>query len=128
MKTLLGFLLLSAGCLSAQQPKITDCFKVQSLIKMDDEHYWANWKNTCPYIIDSVYVLVGFEDRAKRPTGQGVLGLHYITPGTWRVTRLTTPPSVRNYEFVSVRKITTDSDEALHQPAFISSRTEALVQ
>src|SRR5262250_3074788 len=92
MKSLLGILLLvTEGIASAQQPKVADCFKIQSLIKMDEDHYWANWKNSCPYTIDSVYVMVGFMDKFKQLIGNGVMGLHYIAPGTWRVTRLSTP-------------------------------------
>jgi hypothetical protein len=113
MKCLIA-LLLAGSAAMAEQPKITECFKVQSLIKMDEDHYWAKWANRCPYMIDSVYVMVGFVDKAKRLVGNGVWGLHYITPGEGRVTRFSTPREVSNYESVSVRKITTDSDEALH--------------
>ena len=115
MKNLLGVFLLAAMGASAESPKVPECFKVNSLIKMDEDHYWANWTNSCPYTIESVYVMVGFVDKAKKTVGNGVWGLHYIAPGTWRVTRLSTPASVSDYEWVSIRKITTDSEEALHQ-------------
>jgi hypothetical protein len=60
-----------------------------------------------------VYVLVRFVDRSKRLVGNGVWGLHYIAPGQGRVTRFSTPPVVSDYESVSIRKITADSEEAL---------------
>jgi hypothetical protein len=115
MKRVLPFMFLLYGCCAwAQQPSVSECFKVHSLIKMDGDHYWAKWANACPYTIDSVYVLVGFMDKARKIVGNGVWGLHYITPGQGRVTRFSTPPNVSNYEIVNVRKITTDSEEALH--------------
>jgi len=115
MKKLVGMLVLSSLAAFAEQPKVTDCFKVNSLIRMDEDHYWANWTNSCPYTIESVYVMVGFVNKFKEMVGKGVWALHYIDPGVWRVTRLSTPPSVSDYVSVSIRKITTDSEEALHE-------------
>ena len=94
--------------------KVSECFKVNSLIKMDEDHYWANWTNSCPYTIDSVYVMVKFVDKARKTLGNGVWSLHFITPGTHRVIRFTAPLTVPGFESINVHKITTDSDEALH--------------
>lgn len=113
MRLLALFLAVSA-LLSAEKPEVSECFKVNSLIRMDVEHYWANWTNACSYTIDAVYVIVGFEDHARNSVGKGVWGLHYVTPGDHRVVRFSTPASVSDYSYVRVRKITTNSEEALH--------------
>jgi hypothetical protein len=80
---------------------------------MDEDHYWANWANACPYTIDSVYVLVRFSNRSRNQLGNGVWALHFVVPGTHQVMRLTAPRAVPDFDFVQVRKITTDSLEAL---------------
>ena len=114
MKHIAVFLLLAVTALAADKPKVTECFKIQSLTKTDNEHYWANWANTCPYTIDKIYVMIGFLDKFRKPLGDGVWGLHFILQGAHRVTRFSTPSGVSGFEFLSVRKVTTDSDEALH--------------
>jgi tetratricopeptide (TPR) repeat protein len=95
------------------QPKVAQCFKVYDLLKMDEDHYWANWANACPYTIDSVYVMVRFSDRSRTRLGNGVWALHFVTPGTHQVTRFTAPRGVPYFDFVQLHKITTDSLEAL---------------
>ena len=106
-------LVLGIPALAQEKPKVSECFKVHSLTRMDDEHYWADWTNACPYTIDSVYVMIGFADISRKPLGAGVWGLHFITQGAHRVIRFSTPSRVDGFEFVSVRKITTDAEEAL---------------
>jgi tetratricopeptide (TPR) repeat protein len=106
-------LAISMAVAASAQPKIADCFKVYDLIKMDEDHYWANWANGCPYTIDSVYVMVRFSDRSRTRLGNGVWALHFVTPGTHQVMRLTAPRSVPDFDFVRVHKITADSLEAL---------------
>jgi len=69
MKLALAILVLTLPALAAERPKVSDCFKVHSLTRMDDEHYWANWTNACPYTIDSVYVMIGFADKSRRLLG-----------------------------------------------------------
>jgi hypothetical protein len=120
MKRLLILLVLGLPALAEEQPKVPECFKVHSLTRMDAEHYWANWTNACPYTIDSVYVMVGFADKSRKPLGAGVWGLHFVTPGTHRVIRFSTPALVDEFEFVSIRKITTDAEEAL-RPVVLSA-------
>ncbi len=115
MKHLLTlFLLIGSAATATAGQKVSECFKVNSLIKMDDDHYWANWTNSCPYTIDSVYVMVKFADKARKILGNGVWSLHFITPGSHRVIRFTVPSSVPIFDSISVHKITTDSEEALH--------------
>ena len=93
-------------------PKVSDCFKVHDLLKMDEEHYWANWTNGCPYTIESVYVMVRFTDHNGAQVNDGVWAMYNVRPGAHRVNRFTAP---RTPEFhrVSVKRITTDSAEAL---------------
>jgi|SRR5438477_5398019 len=105
--------LLTVSALGAEKPAISQCFKVHSLTRTDGEHYWADWTNACPYTIDSVYVMIGFLDRFHKRLGEGVWGLHFITQGTHRVTRFSTPSGVGGFEFVDIRKVTTDFSEAL---------------
>jgi hypothetical protein len=116
MKHLVALMLLSSAVGCAEH-KLSECFKVRSMTKMDSEHYWASWTNTCPYTIDSVYVMIEFADRLKNPVGNGVWGLHFIQPGAHRVIRFTAPATSSEYHTIHVRKITADSEEALHDPA-----------
>jgi len=106
-------LVLAAAAVAAAQPKVENCFKVYALLKMDDDHYWADWSNACPYTIDSVYVMVKFADRSRNHLGNGVWALHFIEPGARRVTRLTAPRGVPSFDLVELHKITTDAMEAL---------------
>ncbi len=109
------FALLCGGAASAgdHPPTVPECFKVHRLLKTDATHYWADWTNTCPYTIDSVYVMVGFQDQSRRHLGDGVWPMYFVLPGVHRVTRFSVPVGVDGFEVISVRRITTDSAEAL---------------
>jgi hypothetical protein len=113
MKRALLFLWLAAAVTASEKPAITQCFKVHSLTRADEEHYWASWTNTCPYTIDSVYVMIGFRDKSRKWLGDGVWGLHFITQGAHRVTRFSVPRGVDGFESLDIRKVTTDFTEAL---------------
>lgn len=114
---LLPLLFLATGVVAcAQSPVVSRCFKVNALIKMDEDHYWADWTNSCPYTIDSVYVMVKFSDKSRHSVGDGVWSLHFIGPGTRRVMRLSAPGNVPLFQFVSVKKVTADLEEALREP------------
>ena len=118
MKRLLLLLLLlpiMGGLACAENPTVTNCFKVNALIKMDEDHYWADWTNACPFIIDSVYVEVGFLDHSHKQLGEGVWPMYFVLPGVHRVTRFSVPVGVSAYETVRVSRITTDSAEALRK-------------
>jgi hypothetical protein len=112
---LLMWTVLALNVRAEEKRQIPQCFKVQSLIRMDDDHYWANWTNACSYTVDSVYVSVEFSDEAKRPLGSGLLSMHFVTPGAHQVTRFSTPSGVSDFRFVKVRRITTSLDEALRE-------------
>lgn len=112
MKRILLLLSLTACLFAGDRPKVPDCFKIRALIRADADHYWADWTNTCPYTVDSVYVVVGFSDGSRRSLGEGVWSLHFTTPGAHRVTRFTTPSGVSGFEFVDVRRVTTGVEEA----------------
>jgi hypothetical protein len=92
---------------------IPKCFKVRRLLKTDDTHYWADWKNTCPFTIDQVYVMVRFQDRSRKTLDNGVWPMYFILPGVHRVTRFSIPAGAVGFEFIRVRRITTDFLEAL---------------
>ena len=114
MKFLLFILLFFASSAwAAEKPLVEKCFKVQSLIKADPEHYWATWKNACPYIIDSIYVNVDFKDKAGSILGHGVWSLHYVKPGEGRYIRFSTPSLTSNYFSVILKEITLDAFKAL---------------
>jgi hypothetical protein len=114
MRVLATLLLLaSARIAAAETPKVSECFKVNSLVKTDEVHYWADWTNQCPYTIDAVYVLVGFVSKLSIHLGDGVWPMYFVTPGAHRLTRFAIPATVLGFESVNVRKITTDSVEAL---------------
>jgi tetratricopeptide (TPR) repeat protein len=123
------WLAVSLTVAASAQPNIAQCFKVYDLLKMDQDHYWANWANACPYTIDSVYVMVRFSDRSRTRLGNGVWALHFVTPGTHQVTRFTAPRGVPEFEFVQLHKITADSLEALlGEPADRIPRVSAEAQ
>ncbi len=102
---------LGAG--ASANAAIPKCFKVRRLLKTDDAHYWADWKNTCPFTIDQVYVMVRFQDRSRKTLDNGVWPLYFILPGVHRVTRFSIPAGAAGFEFIRVRRITTNSVEAL---------------
>lgn len=113
-------LLFLAGLASAADhvsvqasPAVAECFKVRRLLKTDATHYWADWSNTCPYTIDSVYVMVRFVDGSRNYLGEGVWPMYFVLPGQHRVTRFSVPVGVDGFESILVRRITTDSVEAL---------------
>src|ERR1035438_2186764 len=97
----------------ANPAKIPTCFKVRRLLKTDEAHYWADWKNTCPFTIDQVYVMVSFQDRSRKTLGSGVWPMYFILPGAHRVTRFSVPVGVDGFRFVTVRRIIPDAAEAL---------------
>ena len=105
----------------AEKPDVANCFKVHALVRMDGEHYWADWTNTCPYTIDSVYVLVNFSGKSTLHAGDGMWPMYFVAPGTHRVTRFSVPSTVADFESVNVRKITADPAEAL-RPAIAAAR------
>ncbi len=113
MKGLLFLLLCVAGARAADVPKISNCFKVNALIKTDEDHYWADWTNACPYTIDYVYVMVHFEYKAAKTLTEGVWPMYFVVPGMHRVTRFSIPAQAAGFEHVGVRKITTNWKEAL---------------
>lgn len=113
MRVLATLLLASASITVAQTPKVSDCFKVNSMFKIDEEHYWADWTNQCPYTIDAVYVLVAFASKFSNHLGDGVWPMYFVTPGTHRLTRFSIPATVLGFESINIRKITTNSVEAL---------------
>ena len=115
MKQALVLLLLAVGAGAGDKPTVSQCFQVHSLTRTDGEHYWADWTNACPYTIDSVYVMIDFWDKFHNRLGDGVWGLHFITQGAHRVTRFSAPRGVDSFESVGIRKVTTDSDEALQR-------------
>lgn len=110
---LLGFAMAAGSAAAQKGPSVTECFKVHRLLKTDETHYWADWTNTCPYTIDSVYVMVGFVDGFRKYLGDGVWPMYFILPGMHRVTRFSVPKGVDGFENILVRRITTNSAEAL---------------
>jgi hypothetical protein len=94
-------------------PSVPECFKVHRLLKTDETHYWADWTNTCPYTIESVYVMVGFVNGVSQYLGEGVWPMYFVLPGMHRVTRFSVPKGVDGFESIIVRRITTSSKEAL---------------
>jgi hypothetical protein len=114
MKAVLVLLLSAAAAFAADKPAVSDCFKVHSMTRSDGDHYWADWANTCPYTIDSVYVIVGFWNKSHKRLGDGVWDLHFVTRGAHRETRFSVPNGVGGFEFVDIRKVTTDFTEAIH--------------
>jgi len=116
MKHFVAGLFLFTGVVSAAPPpKTAQCFKVHRLLRLDSTHYWADWTNSCPFTIDRVYVEVGFLDHSHTQLGEGVWPMYFVLPGVHRVTRFSVPVGVAGYETVRVRRITTDSAEALRR-------------
>jgi hypothetical protein len=117
MKPVFLLCALALTIVAAEKPKVSQCFKVHSMSRADEEHYWTTWTNACPYTIDSVYVMVGFADKARAAVGDGVWGLHFIKPGAHRTMRFSSPGKLTDFNFVDVRKITGDMGEAFFRAA-----------
>jgi hypothetical protein len=113
----LFFLGLACAAFVLAQPKVSECFKVHELLRADEEHYWATWTNTCPYTVDSVYVLVRFADGASRDLADGVWSLHFVEPGAHRTMRFSAPGKIADFVSVHEKKITADMSEAFGRPA-----------
>lgn len=113
MNRLLVLGLFAGGMAMAAEPSVAECFKVNALLKLDGDHYWADWKNSCPYTIDSVYIAVEFADHVGKSVGNGLWALHLVGPGLARVIRLSTPETSGVFERIRVRRITTDLEQAL---------------
>jgi hypothetical protein len=101
----------------AQHPKVSDCFKVHSMMRADEAHYWTTWTNACPYTIDSVYVLVRFTDQSQKDIADGVWSLHFIEPGAHRTMKFSAPGKLTDFASVRQHKITADMNEAFGKPA-----------
>ena len=119
----------------AQHPKVSDCFKVHEMIRADEAHYWTTWTNTCPYTIDSVYVMVRFADHSAKEVADGVWSLHFIAPGAHRTMRFSAPGKLADFASVRQQKITGDMGEAFGRPeispielAAVSAYKEALAK
>jgi len=112
----------------AQHANISQCFKVHELLRADEAHYWATWTNSCPYTIDSVYVLVKFADRSAKDVADGVWSLHFIAPGAHRTMRFSAPGKIADFASVRQQKITSDIYEAFgrEKPAFSSAELAAV--
>ena len=118
--SLCGFLAL-LGCVAASgadqravaSSDVARCFKVRRLLRSDATHYWADWRNSCPYTIEAVYVTVGFLDGKRKEMGNGVWPMYFVEPGAHRVTRFSAP--VAGFVSVHVHGITTNFAEALSQ-------------
>ena len=104
--------LTAASLAFAESPKVSDCFKVHSMIRADEEHYWTTWTNACPYTVDSVYVMVKFADQASREVADGVWSLHFIAPGAHRTMRFSAPGKISDFTSVRTHRITSDLGEA----------------
>lgn len=113
MKTLI-LVLFSAVAIAADKPQAWECFKVDSLTRIDDLHYQADAVNSCPYTIDHVYVLVKFFDKAWNRIGVDHFSAHFVAPGE-RIKHVfpISGYAVRRFRYVGVRRITTDALEAL---------------
>jgi hypothetical protein len=112
VKQALLVLFFAVAAYAGDKPAVSKCFQIHSMTRTDGEHYWADWTNACPYTIDSVYVMIGFWDKFHQRLGNGVWGLHFITQGAHRVTRFSAPNGVGGFQFLDIRKITTDFTEA----------------
>jgi hypothetical protein len=119
--------LLCAVIALSQHPKVSDCFKVQELLRADEEHYWATWTNTCPYTVDSVYVTVRFADRSSKELADGVWSLHFIAPGAHRTMRFSAPGKIADFASVHQKNITADMNEAFGRAPAVSSMELAAV-
>lgn len=112
----------------AQHPQVSECFKVHSMIRADEEHYWTTWTNACPYTIDSVYVMVKFADRSAKDVADGVWSLHFIAPGAHRTMRFSAPGKIADFASVRQQKITADIYVAFgrEKPALSSVESAAV--
>jgi hypothetical protein len=107
---------------------VSECFKVHSMVRADEEHYWTTWTNACPFTIDSVYVLVKFADHSAKDVADGVWSLHFVAPGAHRTMRFSAPGKIADFASVRQKKITGDIYEAFgrEKPALSSVEVAAV--
>src|ERR1700722_7700342 len=104
--------LACAAIVLAQHPKVSDCFKVNELLRADEEHYWATWTDACPYTIDSAYVTVRLAAGSAGELAETVLGLHLQQLPPHRTMRFSAPGRIADFASVYQKKITADMGEA----------------
>ena len=116
---------LAATVSAAPRPRPEDCFKVRSMRKAtlvrdrvpgDEERYQVVASNTCNYTIDAIYVLVGFTDGNRRMLSGGLWTLYFMPSGKRWTKKFSIPTKAAGLEGVFLRKITTNAEEALHEP------------
>lgn len=100
-------------CSAADTSRVSACFQVNALVRADEDHYWADWKNSCPFTIDRVYVMVEFFQQGRK-IGQGVWPSYFVTSGQARVVRFSSPIHLPSNSSITVFRITTDSSVALY--------------
>jgi hypothetical protein len=108
----------------AEHANVSQCFKVEELLRADEEHYWATWTNACPYTIDAVYVMVKFVDHSSQEVADGVWSLHFIQPGAHRTMRFSAPGKLADFASVRQKKITGDIFEAFGREKPVLSAVE----
>ena len=116
------FLLLPMLAQAALFARTEDCFQILSMRKAswtsdtvpgDENRYQVVARNTCPYTIDAVYVMVRFTDSASHELSNGLWVLYFMPPGRSWTKKFSVPLKAYGFERVVLRKITTNAEEAL---------------
>jgi len=106
---------LFACCLvaPARAENVSQCFTVHEMVKTEEIRYLVDAVSRCSKVYDAVYVMVSFLDSAGRRLDDGVWATYWCRPGRREVHEFAIPSHALGFTRVVLRKITTDSHEAL---------------
>ena len=106
--------LLVLGCMiTAHAEDVAQCFAVHEMVKTEDIRYLVDAVSNCTKVYDAVYVLVSFLDGEGKHLDDGVWATYWCRPGRREVHEFAIPKYASGFVRVILRKITTDSREAL---------------
>lgn len=102
------------GCaLAARAEDVSQCFAVREMVKTEEIRYLVDAVSHCRKVYDAVYVLVSFFDDRGKHLDDGVWATYWCRPGRREVHEFAIPKYASGFVQVIIRKITTDSREAL---------------
>ena len=106
-------LLVIACSITARAENVAQCFAVREIVKTEEIRYMVDAVSRCSKVYDAVYVMVSFFDSHGKHLDDGVWATYWCRPGRREIHEFAIPGNALGFERVVIRKITTDSREAL---------------
>ena len=98
---------------AAKAENVAQCFTVHEMVKTEDIRYGVDAVSRCAQEYDAVYVMVSFLDGKGNHLDDGVWAIYWCRPGRHEVHEFAIPAKALGFTRVVLRKITTNSVEAL---------------